>query len=627
MYNFAQKTQSIWFIFYASALFLAFIALFEVFNLIYPYAIPLDEALMDSGILFAIGAGFGLGALESGERRLFGKWSLLWLIIFLTGLALTALGIYAEVFSTYPSKVIEPYGIPGLVLYLLGIPFLVYGLILLFTGMSEETRISFGKVWIIYLLFLLIALIAGFAGFGLFFATTGGRTTLGPIPWDQLTEIAIVFGALSIIPIGYVMGSLDSWKEKFHKFWILWAVVSIVGLVLFALSVVEIIGNFDVIGGASHREGGLILGLVFQAPAFVFLIGSTDQEDLIKRLGPIWVIGIIIGLALAFTSQFDTALANSTFGAGLALVIMCSGLVYKAVSVDYSPSAQPTPSSVRAPTGNVAVSSKSGFEVPNDLPIEEKKIYIEMQRKTNENTIVSLNNYGKSNKLSKSFVTRKVQELQTLNAQADDLIASITEEAKRSSRQSLFEQAMGTESQTSQPTRGSGPTPPKTSASMSPPGPPSSPPPPMSPPKSSGPPVPPSPPSAPPSAPPSGPLKPPVSSAPPMPPSSNMPPAPPAVSGPPKPPMPPGMPPSSATPPSPTGFGNPAGGPPKPPGLPPMPSGASPTVPGASQPAKPPGAPSGDAVGTARSTSIAELRGEMLKELRRLRDIFNEDQK
>jgi hypothetical protein len=50
-------------------------------------------------------------------------------------------------------------------------------------------------------------------------------------------------------------------------------------------------------------------------------------------------------------------------------------------------------------------------------------------------------------------------------------------------------------------------------------------------------------------------------------------------------------------------------------------------MPGASQQPKPPGAPSGDAVGTARSTSIAELRGEMLKELRRLRDIFNEDGK
>ena len=62
---------------------------------------------------------------------------------------------------------------------------------------------------------------------------------------------------------------------------------------------------------------------------------------------------------------------------------------------------------------------------------------------------------------------------------------------------------------------------------------------------------------------------------------------------------------------------------------PPMPSASipppSPTVPAPAMPTAQPGDSPLDLIADARSTSIAELRGEMLKELRRLREIFKEE--
>ncbi len=83
-------------------------------------------------------------------------------------------------------------------------------------------------------------------------------------------------------------------------------------------------------------------------------------------------------------------------------------------------------------------------------------------------------------------------------------------------------------------------------------------------------------------------------------------------------PPPSGGPPMPSTPP-------PSGGPPMPSTPPPTPSAPStpPSTPGTT-PGKSPQSPL-DLIADARSTSIAELRGEMLKELRRLREIFKEE--
>ena len=619
MYNFASKTQSVWFLAYFSALFLAIVSLLKLFNFLDISNLPLAQGLLYAGLLFAVGAGFGLGSLESSERNLFWKWKLFWLLLVLVGLVLTVSGIAGSF-----NDANQMFNVDATSLFAVGVPFLVFGTIFFFSGMSEATKESFGKLWIVFLLLLIVALIAGVGSFALFFLTDGGRNNTYPVAWDVLMYVAIVAGTLSIIPFGYIMGSKESEREKFHKFTIIWVILALAGLVLYVLTAVEVLLDMDVIGGASHREGGLILSLVFQAPGFVFLVASTDKKELIKKLSLVWVLLLVVGIGLAFASRFASSLPVSTLGIGVALVIMSSGLLYKAISVDYTPGVVSTSRRVASSSGAVVSTSKTGFEVPNDLPAEEKKYYIDMQRKTNENTIVSLNNAAKQNRLSKDFVARKVQELNVTNQQAENLIADILEQAKRSSRESIFEQAMGTGSSSS-----SAP-----STPMSPPSTPSSPPPPMSsaPPKSpppAAPPKSPAPPSGPPMPPPSGgaPPMPPSGGAPkpPMPPSGGAPPMPPGM-GAPKPPSPPG-----GAPPMPPGMGS--GGPPKPPGLPPMPPGASPPVPGGSAAPKPPGAPGapgapgGDAVGTARSTSIAELRGEMLKELRRLRDIFNEDQK
>ena len=626
MYNFSVKTQSIWFLCYFSAILVLVLALLGELNFLAIKSFSLTQWLLYSGLLFAIGAGFGLGSLDSNERALIWKWKLLWIVFILLGLGLTIDSIlgYNSALSgiSFNSRLID-----WQTVFILSIPFLIYGLVLFFSGMSQSAREWTGKLSIFFFLLFVIGFIVGLAGFGLFFASNGGLKDVFSVPWYIFIDFGAVLGILGIIPLAYVLGANDSQKEKFHKFWLLWAVLSVAGVILYILTAIEILGNIDVIGGASHREGGLILSLVFQAPGFVFLIASTDKEDLIKKLSPVWVILLIVGIVVAFLSQFlNKTFPISTLGLGIGLVIMVSGLIYKSISIDFNPTASSTITrTVSAPVAT-GTSSKAGFEIPNQLRPEEKRYYIEMQRKTNENWITLLNNAAKQNRLSKDFVNQKVQELNATNAQTESIVASIMEQAKRSSRQSIFEQAMGNEPSASQPQqqpqRGmSSPPPPQATMSsqappMIPPGPPMSPPqkpissgPPMPPPSGGMPPMPPSPPKAPvapPAAPPSmsGPPKPPSGGMPPMPPSgSSMPPAP-----------------SFNAPPS-------AAKPPGPPGLPPLPPGSPPPTPQTSQQPKPPGAPGGDAVGTARSTSIAELRGEMLKELRRLRDIFNDEQK
>lgn len=89
--------------------------------------------------------------------------------------------------------------------------------------------------------------------------------------------------------------------------------------------------------------------------------------------------------------------------------------------------------------------------------------------------------------------------------------------------------------------------------------------------------------------------------------------------------VPPATQPQTRTPPPPTV----AARPPSAPTMPPAPTPISPTMPPAPTPQAPSPAPikqTNGAVGTARSTSIAELRGEMLKELQRLKDIFDEEE-
>lgn len=617
MYNFSQKTQSLWFFCYFSALIFVVIALAGEYNFILLKTFTLNQWLLYSGLLFAIGTGFGLGSLDSNERALLWKWKLLWIVFILLGLSLTVDGLISYF-----------YNIQGIVFnskfvfwqsaVVIGIPLLIYGTILFFSGMSEGTRDSFGKLSIIFFLLAILGFISALLGVGIFYANKGANTKYLSFgiwfpQWNVLIAAGVVLGILGIIPLSYIMGSRESLKDKFHKLWIVWLILALAGVVLYVVTAVEVLGDVNLIGGPGHREGGLILSLAFQGPGFAFLVASTNKDELIKKFSFLYPLLLIVGVAIALASTFVHSLTATSLGTGLALVIIASGLIYKAISLDYTPSAS---SSVARPMASTVVSgstSKAGFEIPNGLQPEDKKYYIEMQRKTNENWITLLNNAAKQNRLSKDFVTKKVQELNSVNAQSESIIANIMEEAKRSSRQSIFEQAMGNEPSSSSQQRSS-PPPQVSSPPMSPPGPPTSPP---QKPLSSGPPMPPS--NAPPMPPSNAPPKPPSSSGmPPMPPASSGPPMPPGAGGPPKPPS------SGGMPPMPPG----AAGPPKPPGLPPMPSNMSPPVPGASQaPAKPPGAPGGDAVNTARSTSIAELRGEMLKELRRLRDIFNDDQK
>ena len=136
MYNFSVKTQSIWFLCYFSAILVLVLALLGELNFLAIKSFSLTQWLLYSGLLFAIGAGFGLGSLDSNERALIWKWKLLWIVFILLGLGLTIDSIlgYNSALSgiSFNSRLID-----WQTVFILSIPFLIYGLVLFFSGMSQ----------------------------------------------------------------------------------------------------------------------------------------------------------------------------------------------------------------------------------------------------------------------------------------------------------------------------------------------------------------------------------------------------------------------------------------------------------------------------------------------------------
>ncbi|MHA2362341.1 MAG: hypothetical protein ACXAC7_00165 [Candidatus Hodarchaeales archaeon] len=628
MRAYSTKIQSIWLAAWGIGLLLAIMAVFQAFSIIAvninDQNILLHELILYSAILFSLGAGFGFSSLETNERTLFWKWRFVWLLFIILGVSfnITSIMAYYEMIDANAQTAMD---IVWQNFFYISLPLLSYGLIFLFVGMSDQTRERFWKLWPFYILFFLLALVFGFGSIGIFFAGGAqGEEIITDVTWEILIAPAALFCLLSLIPMAYAAGQVPSFKRKIGKLSVFWLLFCLIGFVIYIVSVIDILNLLDdeaLIGGAFHREYGVIVGLVIQIPGFVLLFAglSDSKTELTKKLSFFWLIIILAGLGLAgYSSLYDNEV--STLGLGTVLILFGCGAIYKAISFDYVPQAigsgfQPVQS------GFEDILSGDSISLPDNISIQERTYFLELEARGYENTIHQLRNASKSGKISVNLASNLEVQYNKKIEQLRVNISSMQEQAKRSSRKSIFEEGLGLTSRESVPTRESV----STTSSPRPSEPPTAPAPGRPPGAPSAPGGLPSAPGAPP-APGRPPGAPPAPGGLPSAPSPGRPPgAPPAPGGLPGAPSPGGPP---GAPPAPGGLpGAPSpGGPPGPPtpGGPPKPPGTGP--PGAPSPGGPPGSPSGEVVGAARSTSIAELRGEMLKELRRLRDIFKEDE-
>ena len=610
MSNVFSRLQGLWFACLSLGLVMLTWATLLGYNIV-SLASDLNFGFIDllyfATILTVIGIAFGISTTTGQERAYLYKVRFVWFLLILLGILLDINAI-VELFSA------GDWETP----FYLSIPFLSFGLILYFGTMSEETRQNYARFWVIYLLLTFVGFLIALPSIIGMYQLLGSGHVVGSALWSHYFVYALIPFTLGLIPLAYSLSVNDNLKDLLHKFWVVWALIAVIGYLIYVLALVDIFTSINVLNiNGLGREPGLAFALPFALLGTVLLVASSDEtgKSIIKTAFPIWVLVMIGGLVVFSLNTFlPDVFSTSTYGAGFLLFLFGAGLSYKALSYDYVP-ALPVKPVIKAPTPTSFANIKDESALLQKATVEEATIYLNIEKKAFENALTQIQNSFRTGKLGQEFYQNIMAGLQQKIASIDQKIVEVKKSSKRSTRKSIFEEELGIKHPPKQPAKPpSSPTP-----STAPPGPPApasttvaptnvapstAPPGPPSPPSPGVPPGPPKPP---------GPPSPPSPGAPPAPPGPPSPPSPGAPPAPPGPPSPPGMPPSPPSPPSPTA--------PPPPGptAPPPPPGAFPGAPATSQ------QPS-DVVGTARSTSIAELRGEMLKELRRLRDIFKEEQ-
>jgi hypothetical protein len=601
-----QKTQGFWVALWSFGIFLLLGALFlvlNVFNLTQEFNnLSYTDLIYAGSILFTFGIAFSLPSTKGNEREFIFRLSIIWIVMIILGVVFNLMSIM-ELFSVGEWEK----------WFFLAVPFLSFGLIMFFGSMRDETRNSFGKLSVIFLLLAFIGLIIGVLSVVGIWDLLGTDHSVGAARWDHYAVYGLIPMALGLIPLAYVLSGSDDTRNIIGKLWIIWLLLGIISVIIFSLASLNILFDTDLLFISDlGQEAGLVAGLPFALIGFILFFASSGEKSksLIKPLLPIWIIIALVGLVVfALNTLLPASFPVSTYGLGFVLTVFSLGLVYKALSYDYVPSLPVRGAARVTSSGKQYQGSTEDADLVQKASVEEATVYLTIQKKSFENSMTQVQNAFRSGRISQGFYNAISTSHQQKITGFDDQIASLKVSSKRSTRKSIFEEELGIK-QAAPPKAQPQPSAPKPqpSAPSAPPAEPSQAAPPAGPPKMAPPAGPPKPPGGAPSPPPGG-----VSRAPSPPRMPSASPSPPTPSGP---PSPPGLP------------GSTPGGAPSPPGMPPAgptkPVGAGPPpLPGAPVPGAPPGT---DVVGSARSTSIAELRGEMLKELRRLRDIFKEDQ-
>ena len=395
------------------------------------------------------------------------------------------------------------------------------------------------------------------------------------IGWDMFFLIGLLMLYLGIAPL--LLSASQGFRELLYRLRILWILGALVGIILFAVSTL-VYG--EIIPKSTLLDTDWFVFLAFGSLVIIVtvlpLVSTKELHDILFRLRFVWLVSFVLGILLILISAVLVLPTSPDFSDITTIdniigvtwdVFFIYGAIITSISLIFICSV------LYFESEELGVSEEL-FESVDRLPgIEttstEMIAYLEILSKSHHEMLNQFKEAVREDKFRPKVYEALVKQYRDRNRTIMSRISVFKKESPVgtvSEDMDIFDAAISDEPLAPEPSVPSAPPVPGDVAAP-----------------------PPAPPTPPPSAPPS---------APPSPPSP-----PPSVPSPPT-PMPPAPSVPSALP-----------------SMPPAPAAMPPAPTAPSQPGESPL----DLIADARSTSIAELRGEMLKELRRLREIFKED--
>ena len=203
------------------------------------------DILYLSGLLFAVGTGFGLSAARSNERQYLHRVSIIWILMVLIGIIMSLLSmtviftqktlVIGSISIVYANNGWQPWFFTSLGLEL-------YGLILFFGSMEDPTREKFWKILPIYLVLIIIGFVCGIFSIIAMYSLTGYHSFLSITNVDW-----IIYGSLpmtlGLLPFAYCISSQESFKGKLDHLWFVWLIIALIGTIIYIIAASDILFN------------------------------------------------------------------------------------------------------------------------------------------------------------------------------------------------------------------------------------------------------------------------------------------------------------------------------------------------------------------------------------------------
>ncbi|MFW9916400.1 MAG: SPOR domain-containing protein [Candidatus Thorarchaeota archaeon] len=532
------------------------------------------DIVITSGILLIIGLSVLLGFAGTSRHKIW-SFSFLWFLIAFLGALTVTVGILVrtEVLTESSNEIFVKND--WLDFILIGAILLGTGLALFLGTLNEGPRAK-NIIWKFTPL-LMIVMLAGLAfiligaAFGAEYLTEADLEFLADYKWEEL----YVIGLLLFIPaISMILVSLpDSTREKVWKLRVIWFIMAFAGIIIALMGILATFYVFDQNTMAFEGDYSWIELTLYSVPLLVLGLGSllasapAGTRSRIAQLNPLWVNLIGFGgilLLLDLLRRYE--LLDKDLIALFAVLpwgeFVVIGLIPLVIGLSITFSTR-----IGEPTGfaDIDISMVEDTSAdPSQISTDpnEQLAYLDISLQATRSSLASLRDKQRKKEISDSFAKKLFGRFSL----GEKRLIRIQERVKREAERADLRRAFEAETK---PEARKVPKPPSPKAA-----------------EEKAPEVTPTPAEAP---------------AVPKPAAS------PARTPPPTPPKPSAPPPAAPRPP------------------PTVPTPSAPPTPASAAPAVPKDSSLLTKAADTQSTSISELRGEMLKELRRLRDIFKEE--
>lgn len=257
---------------------------------------PWGDAVITGGILLIVGLSVLLGFSGTSRQKIW-SFSFLWFFIAFLGILTIILGISVrtEVLTEANHEIFVKND---------WLDFILIGAILLGTGLSlflgtlNESIRGKNLIWKFTPLFMIVML-AGLAfiligaAFGAEYFTASDLEFLADYKWEELYVIGLI---LFIPAISIILASLpDSTREKLWKMRVIWFVMAISGIIIATMGILATFYVFDQNKMAFENDYTWIELTLYSVPLLVLGLGSllasapASSRYRIAKLDPLWV--------------------------------------------------------------------------------------------------------------------------------------------------------------------------------------------------------------------------------------------------------------------------------------------------------------------------------------------------